>query len=77
MERKTLQHTVFLPAIQPWASLMPKVSSFPLVISIRGASQPILSSVLCRSLLLSAAARCISIEGGSSQGRTQQPFLKL
>lgn len=71
MERKTLQQLGLLPVLQPQPFLVPKVSNFPLVISIQGLSQPVLSSVLHCSLLLSAAAWRISIEGGSSHGACQ------
>lgn len=77
MKRKTLQQLIFLPAIQPQAFLVPKVSNFPLFISIQGSSWPIHFSVILCSLLLSAPAQCISIEGSSSQNRTHQPLLTL
>lgn len=63
--RGTLPQLRFLPVLQPQPLWVPEVSNFPLVICIRGSSQPVLTSVLHCSLLLSATAWCISIEGGS------------
>lgn len=51
MQRKTSQQFIFLPAVQPQTFLVPKISNFPLVISIRGSSWPVHSFILFRSLL--------------------------
>ena len=72
MERKA---TALIPlVVQTQACLVATVSHFPLGISIRSLPPSILSSVLRHSLLLPAAAQSVSIEGGSSLGRAQQPL---
>lgn len=37
-DRKTLQQLIFLPALQTWAFLVPKISNFPLIVRIQSSS---------------------------------------